>query len=82
MNSLAVLTASCLLHHRLVDGQTARRIDDDHVVAVLTRMLDGVLGNLHRIAVSLLGVDLDANLAAEHLQLVDGRRTVDVARHQ
>ena len=45
-------------------------------------MLDGVLGNLHRIAVSLLGVDLDANLAAEHLQLVDGRRTVDVARHQ
>ena len=32
--------------------------------------------------VSLFGVDLHADLTAEHLQLVDGGRTVDVARHE
>ena len=71
-----------LLHHRLVDGQTSRRIDDHDVEGVLAGVLDGVLRDLHGVFVPLLGVDLDADLAAEDLQLVDGRRTVDVARNE
>ena len=71
-----------LLHHRLVHGQTARRIDDHRIERLLTRITHGILGDLHRIAVALLGVDLHADLTAQHLQLVDGRRTVDVARHE
>ena len=71
-----------LLHHRLVDGQTSRRIDDHDVESVLAGIPDGVLRDLHGVFVPLLGVDLDADLAAEDLQLVDGRRTVDVARNE
>ncbi len=56
-----------LLHHGLVDGQTARRIDDHHIQTLLTRVLDGVSGDLHGIAVALLGVDLHADLRTEHL---------------
>lgn len=71
-----------LLHHRLVHGQTARRIDDYDVERVLTGVFDGVLGDLHRVFVPLFGVDLHSDLPAEHLQLVDGRGTVYVACHQ
>ena len=43
---------------------------------------DRVLGDLHRIAVSFLGIDLDTDLLPQNLQLVDGRRTIDVPRHE
>ena len=68
-----------LLHHRLVDGQTARRIDDYDIAALLAGVFDRVLRDLHGVRVSLFGVDLHADLTAQHLQLVDGGRTVDVA---
>ena len=71
-----------LLHHRLVHGQASRRIDDHHVAVVLTGVPDAVFGDLHRIHVALLGVDLHADLSAQHFQLVDGRGTVNVAGHQ
>ena len=71
-----------LLHHRLVHGQTARGVDDHHVVILLPGVLDTVLGDLDRIPVTLLGVDLHADLSAEHFQLVDGCGTVNVACHQ
>ena len=41
-----------------------------------------VFGDLHRVHVALLGVDLHADLSAQHLQLVDGRGTVNVAGDQ
>ena len=49
---------------------------------MLAGIPDGVLRDLHGVFVPLLGVDLDADLAAEDLQLVDGRRTVYVARNE
>ena len=63
-------------------GQTARGVDDHHVVILLPGVLDTVLGDLDRIPVTLLGVDLHADLSAEHFQLVDGCGTVNVACHQ
>ena len=45
-------------------------------------IFDGILGNLNRVAVALLSVDRNVDLAAEHFKLFDGRRTVDVAGHQ
>ena len=43
---------------------------------------DGVLGNLDRILVAVLGVDGDIYLLGQHLELVDGGGTVDVASHE
>ena len=71
-----------LLHHRLIDGQTARRIDDHDVETVLTGVFDGIFGDLHRIFIPLFSIDFDSDLSAQHLELVDGRRTIDVARHE
>ena len=42
----------------------------------------GLAGYVHGVGVALFGVDVDADLAAEHLQLVDGRRAIDVTSHQ
>ena len=71
-----------LVHHLLVHGQAARRVHDDHVVLVLLGVVDGVLGYLHGVLVAFLGIHGDVQLPAQHLQLVDGRRAVHVARHQ
>ncbi len=71
-----------LLHHRLVHGQTTGRIDDNHVVGVLTCVLDSVLGDLDGVHVTLLGVDLDTHLLTQDLELVDSGRTIDVAGHE
>ena len=49
---------------------------------MLTGVPDAVFGDLHRIHVALFGVDLHADLSAQHFQLVDGRGTVNVAGHQ
>ena len=42
----------------------------------------GVFGDLHRVFAALFGIYLDADLPSEHLQLVDGCRTVNVAGDQ
>jgi len=77
--STAAFDRRDLLHHRLIDGQTARRIDDHDIAALLAGVFDRVLRDLHGVRVSLFGVDLHADLTAQHLQLVDSGRTVDVA---
>ena len=71
-----------LLHHRLVYGQTSGGIDDHDVERVLACVFYGVFGDLHRVFAALFGIYLDADLPSEHLQLVDGCRTVNVAGDQ
>ena len=77
-----LLQPTDLVHHLLVDGQTTGGIDDDHVVRLLLGLADSVLGNLHHVLVAFLDVDVAAYRLTNHLQLLDGSRTVDVAGHQ
>ena len=70
-----------LCHQLLVHVETARRIHEDHIVAVLHGVLDRFLCGFRR----LLGAPLkhgNANLLCHHLQLLDGGGTVDIAGHQ
>ena len=71
-----------LLHHALVDLQTACRVDEDHIVAVLLRMrnsgfydIDGILSVSHR-------KDRHTDFFTVHLQLFDRRRPVNVSRNE
>ena len=70
-----------LVHQRLVNLQTAGRIDDDVVVAVVACVAHGGLGDFHRV----FGAHLkhrDARLPADDLKLLDRGRAVDVARNE
>ncbi len=77
-----LLQVGNLVHHLLIDGQTAGGIDDDHVIVFLLGLADGVLGNLHHVLVAVLGIDIDAHRLGHDLQLLNGGRTIDVAGHQ
>ena len=68
-----------LVHQLLVHGQAAGGIDDDHAVALGFRLADGVLGDLDRILLAVLGVHRHADALAQHLQLLDGGGTERVA---
>ena len=67
-----------LVHERLVDVQTARRVEENHVVAVPDGVGDGGFRNVDRVRLPHLE-DGDAELSADDLKLLNGRRTVDVA---
>ena len=71
-----------LLHELLIDLQTARRIDDDHIVGMGHGIRNRFPGDGHRIGSLLHGEDGNPKLLAEHLKLLDGRRTIDVRCHQ
>ena len=70
-----------LVHQFQIDVQTAGGIQNHHIMAV-------ILGEPHCLPHNDAGVDLthlkdfDAGTLAHHLQLVDCRRTVDIACHQ
>ena len=66
-----------LVHERFVDVQAARRIEEDHVVAVPDGVGNGGLGNIDRVRLAHLK-DGDTELRAYDLQLLDGGRTVNV----
>ena len=68
-----------LVHQLLVHGQAAGGIDDDHAVALGLRLPDGVLRDLDRILLTVLGVHRHADALAEHFQLLDGGRAERVA---
>ena len=70
-----------LVHQLGVDVQPAGGIDDQHVPAVVPGVLDGLLGSLDGILGALLEHG-HLHLLAHHLQLLDGRRAVDVAGGQ
>ena len=67
-----------LLHHGLVHMQAAGGVDDDDVAQVVDGVADGALGDRHRVC-TVAAEDAHALLVAEGLQLVCGRRAVDVA---
>ena len=58
------------------------QVDDDDTVARTPRLLDARLGDAHDVLRPTLGVDGNVELLAERLELVDGRGTIHVARHQ
>ena len=70
-----------LLHKLLVNVQTARRVDKQHVVAMPARMFICRLRNGDRVALALLK-HRNVELAADDLELVNGGRAIDVAGHQ
>ena len=71
-----------LLHHLLVYGKATGGIDNHRVDVLAAGIFDGVLGNLHRVHIALLGVDLHAHLLAQDFELVDGCGAVDIACHE
>ncbi len=76
----AVQTAD-LTHHLLVHVQTAGGIDDQHVHIFAARRRQGVVGDINRVLVPGGGEEFRLHLAGQGLQLVDGRRAVDVGGH-
>ena len=77
-----VLDGGDFLHHLFVHRQASGRIDDDHVVTFGLGFFHSVLCNLHGILVVRFAIYGDADLFAQHFQLFDGRRTIDVASRQ
>ena len=65
------------LHQFFVNLQAARGIVDDEVETVVLRVLVTVLDDFHRVALAFV-VHRNADGLAEHLQLLDSRRTVHV----
>ena len=70
-----------LVHQRLVDVESSGGIQHHHVVAVILRVANGLLGNLHRVDLPHLK-DGEIQLRANHLKLGDGGGAVHVAGHQ
>ena len=71
-----------LLHHRLVDGQTAGRVDDEHVEELASGMVDGGSGNLERLLADGAREPFGARLFGHRLELFDGGRTINVGGHR
>jgi hypothetical protein len=74
-----------LRHHLGVDAQPAGGVDDDDVAGGPPGVLDRVAGHRDRVADAVAGlrrVHLDAGPLAEHLELVDRVRPLQVGRDQ
>src|SRR5918999_875511 len=67
-----------LTHHLVVDLQTAGSVDDHDAVSRPTRFVDTVARDAHDVLRVALRVYWDLELLAECLELVDGRRAIDV----
>ena len=76
------LDISQLLHHAFIDLQTARRIQQDHVLAVGSRVAHGFLRYVRGLVPVSHGEDLYAHLFTVDLQLFDRGRSVNVQGHQ
>src|SRR4029077_3781260 len=66
----------------LVDRLPSRRVDQHRVETAAARGGDTVARDGDRVASGLRGMNWDAELPAERLELLDRRRTVDVGGHQ
>ena len=76
------LDGSDLIHHLLIHGQTAGSINDYDRKTLSLGLCYSILRNLYRILDTILSINRDTGLLAHDLQLVDGCRTIDVARGQ
>ena len=70
-----------LLHQRLVDVQAAGGIQNHHVALMLTGVFDRLQRGLDRILRAVF-IDRHADLTADDLKLLDGRRAIDIAADQ
>ncbi len=70
------------LHHGLVDGKAARRVDNDHVMMVGLGICHTVERYLDGVHIAFFAVDRHIDLAAHDLELLYGCRAVDVACYQ
>ena len=77
-----LLQGCYLVHHLLVNSQTACGIDDDHIIVLGLCLANSVVGNLNHILVVWLRVDGYAHTLAHHVELLDSSRTIDVTGHQ
>ena len=66
-------------HQLLVDVQPPAGVDDQDVLALLTGALERPRGDLHGVALGALLIDGGSRLGADLHELLDGRRSVDVA---
>ena len=71
-----------LAHQLGIDVQPAGRVENHHVGAGLLGLLHRGLAQRHGILRPQVGIDRQAELLAEHLQLLDGRRALQVGGHQ
>jgi hypothetical protein len=71
-----------LLHHVVVDLQTASRVDDHDAVAGALGLLDAGLRDPNDVLRIALGIHWDVELRAERFELIDGGGPIDVARHE
>jgi len=69
-----------LLHHLFVDGETPGGVDDQHVATDTSGLFEAETRGLHRVA--RCAEDGHADLCAEHLQLLDGGRSLQVGTDQ
>ena len=69
-------------HQLLVDVQPAGRVEDEHVAPGGLGLLHRRLAQGHRVLGRQVGVDGQAELLAEDLQLLDGGGALQVGRHQ
>ena len=67
------------LHHRVINSQTASGVHDQHIVVVLARVIQRGESDVFRRLVGRGRKHVDAGLARQRRQLLDGRRTIDVA---
>ena len=70
-----------LLHEHIVDLQTTGGIQDHDVIAVILGVCQRLLCNFRRLCAR-QREHRCARLFAHHLQLIDGRRAVNIAGHQ
>ena len=68
-----------LVHQLLVDVQAAGGVDDQHVLALGLGLVERPRGDVDRVALGALLVDVGADLLADLDELVDRGRAVDVA---
>ena len=71
-----------LLHHRLVDRQPSGGIDYQYILVMRLGVLQRGVGNIDRLLRAIGREKIDTNLRRKQLELLDGRRSIDVARDQ
>ena len=74
-----VLKCFNLVHHLLVDGQTAGRIYDYDIITLCLGFLYRIAGNLDNVFIPVFRINRHAYLSCNDFELLDSRRAVNVA---
>jgi len=71
-----------LAHHRFVNREPSRGIDDQHLMVMLARKIERGPGNRRRRLPGIGGKEIGADLLGQQAKLFDSGRAVDIAAHQ